>query len=151
MGVGTTQLVATVSPAGALDKSVAWSTSDKSVATVNENGLVTAVGKGTAVITATSLEDEQQSASCTVTVSNPVTGFDLSAASVALVKGDAQTVNVAAFGALSGAVDDYGLTLSVEGEGSLSNGVWSDASGNAVFSVEAGKGGDCLLYTSRCV
>lgn len=145
VGVGTTQLVATVSPAGALDKSVAWSTSDKSVATVNENGLVTAVGKGTAVITATSLEDEQQSASCTVTVSNPVTGFDLSAASVALVKGDAQTVNVAAFGALSGAVDDYGLTLSVEGEGSLSNGVWSDASGNAVFSVEAGEGGDYTI------
>ena len=46
VGVGTTQLVATVSPAGALDRSVAWSTSDKSVATVNENGLVTAVGEG---------------------------------------------------------------------------------------------------------
>ncbi|WP_167536634.1 Ig-like domain-containing protein [Gordonibacter pamelaeae] len=145
VGVGTTQLVATVSPAGALDKSVAWSASDKSVATVNENGLVTAVGKGTAVITATSLEDEQQSASCTVTVSNPVTGFDLSAASVALVKGDAQTVNVAAFGALSGAVDDYDLTFSVEGKGSLSNGVWSDASGNAVFSVAASEGGNYAI------
>lgn len=137
VGAGTTQLMATVSPAGALDKSVAWSTSDESVATVDDNGLVTSVGKGKAVITATSLEDEQQSASCTVTVSNPVTGLELSAASVALTKGNGQVVNVAAYGALPGAVDDYDVTLSVEGDGSFSNGVWSDASGNAVFSVAA--------------
>lgn len=56
------------------DKSIIWSTSDEVVATVN-NGLVTAVGLGTAEIKATS---GSVSATCMVTVSPiPVTGLSL--------------------------------------------------------------------------
>ncbi len=44
-------LKATVLPADAYDKSVTWSTSNSKVATVDQNGKVTAVGSGTAVIT----------------------------------------------------------------------------------------------------
>lgn len=47
----TQQLTAIVLPENATNKAVTWSTSDASVATV-ENGLVTAVAKGTATITA---------------------------------------------------------------------------------------------------
>ena len=49
---GTSNLTATVQPSNATNKSVNWSTSNQSVATVN-NGTVTAVGEGTATITAT--------------------------------------------------------------------------------------------------
>lgn len=58
-GIGnTTQLTVEAQPANATQpnddmSNVAWSTSDDEVATVNENGLVKAVGKGTATITAT--------------------------------------------------------------------------------------------------
>lgn len=45
-------LTATVGPENATDKTVVWSTSDEDVAIVSENGEVTAVGAGTAVITA---------------------------------------------------------------------------------------------------
>jgi hypothetical protein len=45
------ELMAIVSPVNAIDKSVTWSSSDTSVATVDNNGLVTIVGPGTAVIT----------------------------------------------------------------------------------------------------
>lgn len=48
----TVTLSASVSPSNATNKTVTWSTSDESVATV-ENGVVTAVGAGTATITAT--------------------------------------------------------------------------------------------------
>ena len=61
-------LTATVAPDNATDKSVTWTTSDASVATVAD-GVVTAVGAGTATITATSNDDATKTATCTVTVS----------------------------------------------------------------------------------
>jgi prepilin-type N-terminal cleavage/methylation domain-containing protein len=54
MSVGDTyQLVATIKPSNATDKSITWTSSDETVATVDEKGLVTAIGGGTATITAT--------------------------------------------------------------------------------------------------
>lgn len=64
----TVQLTATVLPEDATDKSVTWATSDEAVATVDDNGLVTAVGAGTASITATTVDGSELTASCTVTV-----------------------------------------------------------------------------------
>ena len=59
-------LTATVEPADATSTNVAWTSSDQSVATV-ENGKVSAVSLGTAVITATT-EDGGKTASCQVSV-----------------------------------------------------------------------------------
>jgi len=59
-------LVETVIPANATNKSVTFTSSDVSVATVDENGLVRAVSKGQAVITVTT-EDGKKTAQCQVT------------------------------------------------------------------------------------
>lgn len=59
-------LTVTILPSNASNKEVRWSSSDPSVATVN-NGLVTAVGEGSATITATTV-DGGRKASCSVTV-----------------------------------------------------------------------------------
>ena len=61
------QLSATVIPDNATDKTVTWTSSNTEVATV-ENGLVTALTAGEAVITATA---EEISANCAVTVTVP--------------------------------------------------------------------------------
>ena len=61
----TATLTATVSPDNATDKTVAWTSADEKVATV-ENGVVTAVGNGTTTITA---QAGDKTAVCTVTVS----------------------------------------------------------------------------------
>ena len=65
--LGTVQLAAVASPGGARYRWVAWTSGDKSVATVDrESGLVTAVAGGTAVIRA--ITDNGHFAYCTVTV-----------------------------------------------------------------------------------
>ncbi len=61
-------LVANVSPSNANNKEVAWSTADAAIATVDENGLVTAVAKGTTTITVTAKDGSGVSRNCTVTV-----------------------------------------------------------------------------------
>ncbi len=66
----TATLTATVTPADADDKSLVWSTSNAAVATVSENGIVTAVAAGTAIITVTTT-DGGFSATCEVTVNKP--------------------------------------------------------------------------------
>ena len=66
----TEQLTATVAPSNATDKSVTWSSSNTSVATVS-NGLVTAVSAGSASITVTTT-DGGYTATCAVTVTQPV-------------------------------------------------------------------------------
>lgn len=62
---GTFQLAATVAPYNATDRSVTWSSSDTRVATVDNNGLVTVVGPGSAAITVKTV-DGNLSAICIV-------------------------------------------------------------------------------------
>ncbi|MBQ9426601.1 MAG: Ig domain-containing protein [Paludibacteraceae bacterium] len=70
-------LTATVAPDNATDKTVTWTSSDPTVATVAD-GVVTAVAAGTATITATATNGtddtaDDKTATCTVTVTEPVT------------------------------------------------------------------------------
>lgn len=79
----TYQLQATVSPSNATNKTVNWSSDNPSVATVNSSGLITAVGNGSAKITATT-SSGGYTASCDVSVITPVTGITLSTTSTTI-------------------------------------------------------------------
>ncbi|MCE2617272.1 Ig-like domain-containing protein [Bacteroidaceae bacterium 14-104] len=63
----TIQLTETINPSDASNTKVTWSSSDDSVASVNDKGLVTAVKVGTVVISVTT-DDGNKVASCTVAV-----------------------------------------------------------------------------------
>ena len=70
IGVGQkVQLTATVTTANFANKAVVWTSSNETVATVDATGAVTAINEGEAVITATSVVNNQVSDTATITVS----------------------------------------------------------------------------------
>ena len=89
---GTTELLtATVSPADATNSNMAWSSSNKAVCAVDQNGKLVAVANGNAVITVMTL-DGGYTAECSVMVITSVTGITLNKASTTLVKGTTETL-----------------------------------------------------------
>ncbi len=87
-------LTATVSPSDATDKTVSWKSSNTSVATVDQNGKVTAVNAGSAVITVTT-KDGSKTATCNVTVVIPVTSVSLNKTELTIEKGKSEILTAA--------------------------------------------------------
>lgn len=70
----TLQLSATILPAVACFRKLEWTSSDESVVKVDANGLVTAVGTGKAVVTASTTDGSEKSATCEIlVVANDIT------------------------------------------------------------------------------
>ncbi len=83
-------LEAEVLPADATNKSVSWSTSHPSVAIVDQNGSVTAVSSGQAIITATTADGNKKD-TATISVENaviPVTSVTISVPDASMTIGD---------------------------------------------------------------
>ena len=88
----TATLTATVKPDNATNKTVTWSSSNASIATVDQNGKVTAVAEGTATITAKAGE---KTATCTVAVKKNVVAVEsitLDKSSLELTEGETATL-----------------------------------------------------------
>jgi len=141
----TSTLTATVSPSNATNKNVTWSTSNSSVATVSSSGVVTAVGKGTANITVTTA-DGGYTATCSVTVNQPVTGVSLNVQSLALNTGDTSTLTATVSPSNA---NNKNVTWSTSNSSvaTVSNGVVTAvADGIATITVTTVDGG----YTATC-
>ncbi len=143
----TEQLIATITPLTATNQNVSWSSTDNSIATVDENGLVTAVEQGNVTIIVTT-EDGGFTDSCIVTVVEPVTGIAVTPNNATVIKGNTEqlTATIAPLTATNknltwssnnnniAIVDENGLVTAVE-------------QGNATIIVTTEDGG----FTDSCI
>ncbi len=117
----------TIEPETASDKSVTWTSSDSSVATVDKNGVVTAVGGGTAAVTVTTLAGGEKTDSVKIIVEQPeeildVTGIYLNENELDLTVGENET-----------------LRVSIEPAGADAELMWDSSDWNAVRVSDDGK------------
>lgn len=92
--VGATgQLTATISPSDATDQTITWTSSNNAIATVNENGLVSAKAVGSATITAKTANDKTATASVTVSAATiSASGISLSPTTLNVKVGNTGTL-----------------------------------------------------------
>lgn len=82
-------IVADIRPTNADNKAIKWSTSNINIAKVDKDGCVQAVSSGKAIITATSIDNPNISASCEVTVHQPLQSITLSPKDISVKVGEA--------------------------------------------------------------
>jgi len=141
-------LTATVTPSTATYKTVTWSSSDTSVATVSASGTVTGVAPGTAVITVTT-DEGGFTDTCSVTVFvTRVTGVTLNKSSMTLPRNGSGTLTATV--APSGATDktvtwesSNPAIVTVDQNGTVRS---STTAGSATITVRTQDGG----FTAMC-
>lgn len=131
-------LEATVSPEDASNKTVDWYSGDEAVVTVSDSGLVKAIGSGTSYVTAQT-RDGQKTASCTIKVTEKVTGLSLDKTNIEMAVGNTSVITAtvtpaSAAGTVVWSCEPVGIV-------SVSNGtVTAVAAGDAVITASNAEG-----------
>ena len=142
-------LSATVTPDDATDKTITWSTSEASVASVDQNGKVTALKSGTATITAKAGE---KTALCSVKVTTPIESISLDRTSVTLEEGHTTTL-IATITPNDADVKTVEWSSSNASVASVANGVVTAvAEGEATITAKAdGMEATCIVSVKKKV
>lgn len=137
----TKQVQAEVLPENANEKALTWSSSDNTIATVDSNGNVIGISKGTATITATAKDSSNVSATCEVEVKQQVADISMNKIELSLYIGREEKLTATV---IPDNVNDPTLTWSSDNEDVATvdqNGnVKAISRGKAVITVTANDG-----------
>ena len=119
-------------------REISWASSDDSIASVDENGVVTAHKKGNATITATGFGDVQ--ASCTVQVLVPMTAITFDNSTITIPRGTRQKVPFTV--SPSDTTDTYTVTSSDTNVATVDRfgNVTAKKIGTALITVQSSRG-----------
>lgn len=138
-------LFATITPSNATNRSITWTTSDNTVATVDSAGEISAVGVGNATITATTV-DGGFTATCSVTVERntiEVTGVSLNKNSTTIQAGNTETLTATL--SPSGAIGTISWSSSDTSKATVNNGtITAVATGTSIITAT------CKGYSATC-
>jgi len=154
LDVGASEdLVATILPANATNKSITWSSTNTGVAIVDSNGKVVALTDGTAVIIAKSVQDENKTAFCTVIVGNATTisvegvSLNKSTSTISVNETDTLIATVTPSNATNKAVtwsSSDASVASVDSNGKVT-GIAAGSANITVTTVDGGKTANCSV------
>lgn len=140
----TTLSIADIQPSNANDKSVSWSSSDESIATVDAGGRVTALSKGRATITASANDGSGKSASCYVTVKRQVASIQLNKTAITMYRGSSNVTETLAATVIPSSANDRTVTWTSSNSSvatvSSSGVITGKTRGNATITVSANDG-----------
>lgn len=92
--VGNSEILyADILPINASNQNLKWTSSNTNIASVNSNGVVTALSNGETIITASSTDGSNITAICNVNVITPVTSIILSKESISLLIGQSSNIS----------------------------------------------------------
>jgi len=146
LAVGASEtLTPTVLPDNATNKTVLWDSSNDDIATVDEDGKVTAKAEGTAIIFATTVDGAKKTI-CIVTVSGtapPATGLTVTPSSIILLIGSISkdallTTNAQSGTSLSWESSDTSIATVVGGTGVGGTVTSANKAGKTTITVTAG-------------
>ncbi len=138
-------LVPTISPTNASIKSVTWTSSDPSIATVSSSGVVTGIKKGTVTITCKTT-NSAKTATCKVSVVKRVTGVSMDKEDVILYFGRALSLNATVY-PLDASVKDVTFSSSDSNIASVSEkGVVTPVNTGSTYIVATTKDGGYKAY-----
>lgn len=118
----TYQLSATIEPENAIQPNLSWKTSNSSIATVSQNGTVTAKKGGEAIITAIAMDGTGVKSTCHVNISQLVTSIEFPYPILTVGRGNIFTLNAKVFPSNA---KDQSLT-------------WSSSNNNSLLSIDEG-------------
>lgn len=128
----TYALKATITPANATEQGVVWTSSNASVASVTDAGVVTAKARGTATITATSKENGSFKATCTVKVIESTMEFNTESVYFTMKLVEAGTFSMGSYNDGSYVTNYHQVTLTYDyyiGETEVTQALWEDVMG----------------------